>query len=51
MTEPVFEWDSAKDAANVRKHGMRFEFAQRAFLDPQRVIAEDLAHSAREKRY
>ena len=25
--------------------------AQRAFFDPQRVIAEDLSHSAAEKRY
>jgi uncharacterized DUF497 family protein len=29
----------------------RFEFAQRAFLDPRRVIAEDLEHSAIEQRY
>lgn len=46
-----FEWDESKNAANLRKHGVLFELAQRAFLDPHRVIAEDISHSAREKRY
>ncbi len=46
-----FQWDDAKDAANQRKHGVSFEAAQIAFLDPNRVIAEDLAHSRSEKRY
>jgi uncharacterized DUF497 family protein len=36
-----FEWDAAKDEINRTKHGIGFEFAQRAFLDPVRVIAED----------
>jgi uncharacterized DUF497 family protein len=48
---PDFEWDAAKDRANRSKHGIGFEFAQRAFLDPRRVIAEDLEHSAIEQRY
>lgn len=30
---------------------MAFSLAQRAFLDPRRVIAEDLSHSATEQRY
>lgn len=46
-----FEWDAAKDLANRAKHGVSFEQAQHAFLDPKRVIAEDLGHSEREKRY
>jgi uncharacterized protein len=29
----------------------RFQFAQHAFLDPWRVIAEDLDHSELEQRY
>jgi uncharacterized DUF497 family protein len=37
-----FEWDAAKDRANRVKHGIGFELAQHAFLDPLRVIAEDL---------
>jgi uncharacterized protein len=46
-----FEWDSDKDADNRRKHGVSFALAQRAFLDPKRVIARDLAHSQVEQRY
>jgi uncharacterized DUF497 family protein len=46
-----FEWDSAKDSANRTKHGIGFERAQQAFLDPLRVIAEDLGHSGGEPRY
>jgi uncharacterized protein len=46
-----FEWDSRKDADNRRKHGVSFALAQRAFLDPRRVIARDLAHSHSEQRY
>ncbi len=46
-----FEWHSEKDAENQRKHGVGFNLAQRAFLDPKRVIARDLAHSESESRY
>ena len=46
-----FEWDEEKNAENLRKHGVDFETAQYAFIDPNRVIAEDLAHSKIEKRY
>jgi len=48
---PDFEWDVAKDRANQGKHGVGFGLAQHAFLDPFRVIAEDLAHSGGERRY
>jgi hypothetical protein len=47
----TFEWDAAKDATNRSKHGLSFEQAQDAFLDPKRVIARDVAHSGTEKRY
>jgi uncharacterized DUF497 family protein len=46
-----FEWDAAKDRVNRAKHGVGFELAQHAFLDPLRMIAEDLDHSGEEKRY
>ena len=39
-----FEWDSAKDELNQRKHGVSFAMAQLAFLDSHRVILEDLEH-------
>jgi uncharacterized protein len=48
---PSFEWDDAKDRLNLEKHGVEFAVAQRAFLDPRRIIAEDDVHSAIEKRY
>ena len=46
-----FEWDEEKNAENSRKHGVDFNTAQYAFLDPKRVVAQDLEHSKIEKRY
>jgi uncharacterized DUF497 family protein len=51
MAMTSFEWDPAKDAENLRKHGVSFAEAQFAFADAKRVIAEDLDHSAKEGRY
>ncbi len=47
----AFEWDPGKGAENQRKHGVSFGLAQRAFLDPKRVVARDLAHSRSEERF
>ena len=46
-----FEWDPVKDLENQRKHNVSFAEAQFAFADSSRVIAEDLGHSTKEKRY
>ncbi len=46
-----FDWDLRKDRENQIKHAVSFELAQYAFSDPRRVIAEDLDHSEKEKRY
>ena len=46
-----FEWDSAKDELNQRKHGVSFAMAQLAFFDSNRVILEDLEHRDKEKRF
>ena len=46
-----FEWDDIKDRLNQQKHGVSFALAQIAFLDRDRVILEDLEHSAKETRY
>ena len=51
MADIAFEWDQEKNEANVGKHGVSFFEAQRAFLDPDRIIAEDVEHSRTEKRY
>jgi uncharacterized DUF497 family protein len=49
--EALFEWDDAKDRINQAKHGVSFEVAQHVFLDPKRVIAEDLGHGGKEQRF
>ena len=51
MNSPDFEWDDQKDLINQEKHGVSFLQAQYAFLDSNRVIAEDTGHSHSEKRY
>jgi uncharacterized protein len=51
MKKAAFEWDEAKNKENQSKHGVSFLIAQQAFLDPRRVIAEDITHSKEEDRY
>ena len=51
MNKTHYEWDKEKDTQNRKKHGVSFALAQRAFLDPHRIIAEDAEHSADEDRY
>ncbi len=51
MKKTTFEWDEEKDKENQAKHGVSFVMAQQAFLDPDRVIAEDVTHSSEEDRY
>lgn len=48
---PSFEWDQNKNKQNQKKHNVSFEEAQFAFLDPNRVIAQDLEHSNKEERF
>ncbi|HAX76506.1 MAG TPA: hypothetical protein DCY88_11865 [Cyanobacteria bacterium UBA11372] len=45
-----FEWDEAKAAANLKKHGVSFEEAKTVFDNPLAVIFDDEAHSVDEKR-
>lgn len=51
MNKARFEWDEEKDAENLAKHRVSFSLAQRAFLDPHRVIVEDVGHSRDERRH
>ena len=46
-----FEQDDDKNKLNEKKHGVSFAQAQYAFLDPNRIIAEDIKHSGKETRY
>jgi uncharacterized DUF497 family protein len=48
---PTFEWDEEKNRLNQAKHGVSFEAAQDAFLDPMRIIRVDLEHSGDEPRF
>ncbi len=51
MKKSHFEWDDEKDRENQIKHNVSFSVAQQAFLDPHRVIVEDLSHSIGEQRF
>jgi len=46
-----FEWNEAKSAENIIKHGLSFYEAQQTFLDKSRVILLDAKHSETEDRY
>jgi uncharacterized protein len=46
-----FEWDEAKAAANVFKHGISFELASTIFADPGLLTVADLEHSEIEERW
>ncbi len=51
MQKTRFEWDEEKEKDNQKKHDVSFSFAQHAFLDPHRIIVEDIEHSTEEDRY
>lgn len=46
-----FEWDEYKNQENQSKHGVSFEEAQHAFVDPDRLILADEFHSTAEERW
>jgi uncharacterized DUF497 family protein len=45
------DWDDAKAAANLRKHGVSFEEACTVFADPLAATGADPDHSAGEARW
>lgn len=46
-----FRWDSNKDRANRRKHGVSFQEATTVFGDPLAMTIPDLDHSVGEERW
>jgi len=46
-----FEWDSAKAAANLRKHHVSFEEARTVFYDEFAIQFYDETHSSDEDRF
>jgi uncharacterized protein len=47
----AFQWDSKKDAANLRKHGVGFAEASTVFGDPLSVTISDPDHTIDEQRF
>ena len=45
-----FVWDSQKELMNIRKHGIDFTTAAKAFSDPSRKVYTDSKHSTAEAR-
>jgi uncharacterized DUF497 family protein len=46
-----FEWDEAKNQANIRKHGVDFRQAAYVFADPFALSIPDDDHSEMEERW
>ena len=51
MADLRFDWDPAKAAANLRKHGVGFSEASSAFSDENALIIDDPEHSDAEERF
>ena len=47
----TFEWDLAKESANVRKHRITFTEAIESFSDLKGFVLVDESHSGTEARY
>ncbi len=46
-----FDWDPAKAASNLRKHGVSFEEAKSVFYDEFAIQFYDASHSSDEERF
>jgi uncharacterized protein len=42
-----FTWDVAKASSNLKKHGVSFDEAASAFVDPLALVSEDVMHPER----
>ena len=51
MTDLRFEWDPAKAAANLKKHGIGFDEARSVFADERAKLIGDPDHSTDEDRF
>ena len=51
MSKYRFDWDSSKNQANRRKHGITFRQAETAFDDENALIEYDDDHSYDEDRF
>jgi len=51
MKDVFFEWDEAKNKANIKKHGISFEEAESVFYDEYALLKADPDHSENEDRF
>lgn len=51
MNALQFEWDTAKNRANIKKHNISFTEAKSAFYDEQALVFSDPDHSVDEERF
>lgn len=51
MKDEIFEWDDAKAAINVKKHGVSFEEARTVFEDAFAITVLDVDHTDSEERF
>ncbi len=51
MSVTELEWDAAKAASNLQKHGIAFEGAERVFYDAGRIDAYDGRENSGEDRW
>ena len=51
MNKIEFEWDSKKEKANTKKHGVTFEEARTTFYDEHALQFFDPEHSEDEDRF
>jgi uncharacterized DUF497 family protein len=47
----IFEWDDAKAAFNIEKHGISFYEAASVFRDRRGILLPDIEHSHDEDRF
>jgi uncharacterized DUF497 family protein len=51
MSSIKFEWEEAKAADNIKKHGVSFEEARTVFFDERARLINDPDHSENEDRF
>ena len=51
LNDVFFEYNEEKNRANIKKHGLSFQTAARAFFDYDRIEFYDEGHSGDEDRY
>jgi uncharacterized DUF497 family protein len=49
--QKAFEWDETKNAACLRMRGFDFDFASRAFSDPEHLVIPDDRQTYGEQRF